>query len=1137
MKKIIVMLILVIMITSGFLIAFNNSGNNIKSINNSKLKVNNFYNEASGINYYTCPIDFINVSMTDMLNQSKHIEFNDFAPYGFSKHFGNSNELNVIYIANISNVWYVKDYNFNTSTLTTIATLSFNFENLFLDNGTIQQNIDTIFSQAHNGSIYRFTIAYINTNAKIVIWSYNFYNHNIHYLTTNLTVTTSNYIGGLPIGYNLVGFQDVATFELYIINVDNGTTINSYDTQPNTLSWNSLTNIPITNTEDILYWETTATYQTNVLFTYNITTNTFSSMFIIENSGGDGTDANDNPFYYAFNPNGTVSIFGAGEGGGGGTAQTQWSLLLNKTLDLSHATSFTEINCFGTSDFNAYAYRTQSLYGLEGETQQPFATANEYDHQAPYVDLINKTAIISTNSWFNHQVQTIEHGYYGGEYYASYYAINGYENVIPTSLNSTFTLYWLPSKVANPYYTGNKPIVTSPTSPNSTTVLDGFKVVNKKYDYTNFSVKNIDYNISETNGYAGSVINMANNFTGAYYVQNNGTLVEQNFITNHIYYLAHSPLLYLKYDYLNYHGEYYGEMPYYNSNNTFVWIFIYGTNPSGYFEMWGYNLVNGTIVNYTENSFTMSSNSNTNFQITYVGNGYFIGIGNGISDYYTWNFYSNSLVYSGNDPFSSVEANNIYYIPQYNEFLDVWADGTTTDNLQYAKINNGIISSPITISTGDTYTIGGVSDIIVNIKTNNVWINDGSGRYGLIIILHWTGSSFNLVDANYTNNDYVNGYNNYVSENDYIPIITTDNYIQTGVGAYGSPTMFFINEFNKTGINITGLSGKDISWAEVNVHSSGNGNPIGIHLPEFRGSYLNSTDYAMWFNSTNPHVFYVWNSSLPENLNDYVINNTNVFRVNFEAFDISNNSFKISINNKIYNTLNNYYNIDLVKGNYVIFGLYHNITSNIYNINITSAISLTFTFNKNIKSIGYSNLTIISNINDYSFSYTNNNETINYIYSINKVITLNLTKSIYYLVFNNTNNFYLNVNYYKIDMNKTIYININYRPLEYFVKIYNNNSVGVTIFINNQNYIINHNSNITILLNRGNDYFTIEIGNNEFLLSNNYINVFHNTTYYIMLENNNNSIINNNVYYLIFLTFIFMLIGIILIFKRNNRVY
>ena len=122
-------------------------------------------------------------------------------------------------------------------------------------------------------------------------------------------------------------------------------------------------------------------------------------------------------------------------------------------------------------------------------------------------------------------------------------------------------------------------------------------------------------------------------------------------------------------------------------------------------------------------------------------------------------------------------------------------------------------------------------------------------------------------------------------------------------------------------------------------------------------------------------------------------------------------------------------------------------------------------------------------------------------------------------------------------MNKTIYININYRPLEYFVKIYNNNSVGVTIFINNQNYIINHNSNITILLNRGNDYFTIEIGNNEFLLSNNYINVFHNTTYYIMLENNNNSIINNNVYYLIFLTFIFMLIGIILILKRNNRVY
>lgn len=404
------------------------------------------------------------------------------------------------------------------------------------------------------------------------------------------------------------------------------------------------------------------------------------------------------------------------------------------------------------------------------------------------------------------------------------------------------------------------------------TPIDRFVCSDKSYDYANFTLQNLDYNISTTKGTAGSVINMANNFTGAYYIQNNGTLVEQNFIGNNISYLAKSPLLYLKYNYLNYNGEYYGEMPYYNNTNVLKWIFIYGTNPKDYFEIWGFNLVNNTVINYTETNLSMLPTCNSNFQLTYVGNGNFIGIGGGESNYYVWNFYEKTLVYFGTDPFYIVEANNIYFIPQYDEFVDVWADGTRTDNIQYARIGiNGEISKVYNITTNQTYKINGVFDIIVDVNTNDIWINDGAGSYGLIIILHWTGSSFDLVSQNYTSSDLIdNSYNDYAVENNYIHIITDTGCIQSGSGGYGSPAQFFINEFQRTATNITGLSGNDIRWATSAV--AGDGAPIGIQLPEVNNSNLNSSYYGMWLNTSSkePHVFYVWNSSEPESIASYL---------------------------------------------------------------------------------------------------------------------------------------------------------------------------------------------------------------------------------------------------------------------------
>ena len=458
------------------------------------------------------------------------------------------------------------------------------------------------------------------------------------------------------------------------------------------------------------------------------------------------------------------------------------------------------------------------------------------------------------------------------------------------------------------------------TSNGETSNIDNFSCTDRSYNFANFTLQNLDYNISTTRGRTDSVINMANNFTGAYYIQNNGTLVSQNFISNNISYLAKSPLLYLKYDYLNYNGEYYGEMPYYNATNVLKWIFIYGTVPEHYFEIWGYNLVNSTVFNYTETNLTMDSSCNSNFQLSYVGNGNFIGIGSGESNYYVWNIYKKALVYSMKDPFYIVEANNIYYIPQYKELLDVWADGTSNDSLQYASISSdGEILNVINIATNKTYKINGVFDIIVDVSTNDVWINDGAGNYGLIIILHWDYNSFKLISANYTSSDVVDGiYNDYALQNNYIPIVTGTGCIQSGSGGYGSPAQFFINEFDKTSINITGLSGNDIKWATSGT--SGDGAPIGIQLPEINNSYLNSSYYGMWLNTSSsvPHVFYVWNSTRPESLESY-INKFEPLSFNLEIQENglpSGFQWSYTFNGRSYVLTNTSYNYTLHNGNY-----------------------------------------------------------------------------------------------------------------------------------------------------------------------------------------------------------------------------
>ena len=446
-----------------------------------------------------------------------------------------------------------------------------------------------------------------------------------------------------------------------------------------------------------------------------------------------------------------------------------------------------------------------------------------------------------------------------------------------------------------------------------------FSCSDRSYRMTNFTLHNLDYNISTSRGGAASAINYANNFTGAYYVQNNGTLVAQNFISGRNRYLAKSPLLYLRYDYLDYNGEYFGEMPYYNASNILKWIFIYGIDPENYFEMWGYNLVNSTIINYTENNLPMPAQSNTNFQLTYVGHGNFIGIGGGESDYYLWNIYKKELVHSGLDPFHDVEANNIYYISQYDEFVNVWADGTSTDNIQFASIgSNGEILSVKTLATNESYEINGVFDIIVDVRTCDVWINDGAANYGLIVILHWTGSTFMLLSTTYTSSDKVNQFNNYALENNYIPIVTSSGYIQSGNGGWGSPRQFFINEFSCSSINITGLSGNDINWARGLDY--GNGAPVGIDLPEINGEYLNSAYYGMWLNTTSPvpHVFYAWNSSEPESLSSYVNEKRpNVFYVNIHESGLpAGNSWSYTFNGTLYTLKNTSYTYALPNGNY-----------------------------------------------------------------------------------------------------------------------------------------------------------------------------------------------------------------------------
>lgn len=494
----------------------------------------------------------------------------------------------------------------------------------------------------------------------------------------------------------------------------------------------------------------------------------------------------------------------------------------------------------------------------------------------------------------------------------------------------------------------------SVTNPFTTSQIDNMQQFIVNYKSINISTANIyldTFSPSSSQRNGGFII-YAQSFAGIYYINDSSSVLKLgtfNFITGKTSLITNFPSL--TYTYLDYAGENYVIMPYYNQTNVLNWIISYGDNSTtGYMNYWAYNILNGTTVDMNL-SYAVSSSSN--YQINYLGKGIMMAT-NSTGDYNLYNIYTHSKIGSGSIDY--METNNFYFVPIYHLLVDVAADGSTSDSVAFYNFNYTTSSfsliSNIQYSTS-ALAVNGVPDIMVNTTNKEIYVNPQASTKFNVIFQYVNSTTVNLVysydlattSVTIDGTTFSPAY--YQTGNGYIPLVSNNPYY-AGDLSNGLDLGMALNPFSNLSANNTIYFPIKSYISATSSADIFNGYPtLSLSLANINDEY----NYASYYNLTGNYILYLYNSSMPENYSTLLQPTVNHYNLEIKESGLSSGtSWSYTFNGTSYSLTNNSYNYSLINGNYAL-----SVSSvNGYTVTYPSTITI-----DNASKIAYVNFTAI----------------------------------------------------------------------------------------------------------------------------------------------------------------------------------
>ena len=424
-KRIYVMFIIGIFLTSGLSLLVMNNVNTNNSISNDAL--------TSGFTSYTIPIEYKNYTLpqydynlTDIQHPKSNTVLTKYSP---------THTLTAYYYGNKQSLYrYVID-NGSFTNLSSFVSLSSSYDNILepiiLQNNSVVgiggigfsgTDVEYDYYSLTNNTNYKYITSITGTNQvsyyftnNVFYWSYTSSNNGTLYNTwINLYSHKYFYLNfSIPNGWNTIAYSSY--LNAYLMNSNN------------------------------------ATSHTNIYYYvyYNSSANNYQYKTSISNVASFITagDTNNMPYAESKYSNGTVVISGLNgidnvNGAVGNQIHSYSSILYVYTNDTFKNIVGSEYTDFTTTDSNAYIFNIQNQYQIVGQYSNSINT-----YQNAFTNVINDTVLLTNSTWFNNYFTSTLIGANPSYLATAYYGYSGWENALEDKGNGNIFVWWNPNKV------------------------------------------------------------------------------------------------------------------------------------------------------------------------------------------------------------------------------------------------------------------------------------------------------------------------------------------------------------------------------------------------------------------------------------------------------------------------------------------------------------------------------------------------------------------------------------------------------------------------------------------------------------------------------------------------------------------
>ena len=733
-KRIYVMFIIGIFLTSGLSLLVMNNVNTNNSISNDAL--------TSGFTSYTIPIEYKNYTLpqydynlTDIQHPKSNTVLTKYSP---------THTLTAYYYGNKQSLYrYVID-NGSFTNLSSFVSLSSSYDNILepiiLQNNSVVgiggigfsgTDVEYDYYSLTNNTNYKYITSITGTNQvsyyftnNVFYWSYTSSNNGTLYNTwINLYSHKYFYLNfSIPNGWNTIAYSSY--LNAYLMNSNN------------------------------------ATSHTNVYYYvyYNSSVNNYQYKISISNVASFITagDTNNMPYAESKYSNGTVVISGLNgidnvNGAVGNQIHSYSSILYvysNGTFKNIVGLEYTD---FTTTDSNAYIYNIQNQYQILGQYSNSINT-----YQNAFTNVINDTVLLTNSTWFNNYFTSTLIGANPSYLATAYYGYSGWENALEDKGNGNIFVWWNPNKVNEFNQSGitkyNLTIkelgLTSGTQ--WTYIFNGY----------NYTLTNTSYSYYVINGSYSFHVNNVSGYSDTYTTPINvigfNIIVDVNFYPLYILSIAQSGLpsgiqWSINFNNKNYSTASTNEFNINVSNGTYH-LKVY--NIAGYSDNYSSSIViNGgndlVVVKFSQVKYTLTF---TEFGLQSA----------------TWSFVFNNNTYSLiNSTFISISIPNGTYNLKVNNVSGYKVKYSSTIIVNGSNLNISIIFTQVIFSisikelglgigTQWTYIFNGSSYTLIN--SSYIYL-EPNGTYSLKV------NNVSHYNVNYLSSIVVNGKNIYVYVN------------------------------------------------------------------------------------------------------------------------------------------------------------------------------------------------------------------------------------------------------------------------------------------------------------------------------------------------------------------------------------